>query len=100
MVANFDVFAFCEDRLDSAEVDVGSREIVDALMIANVAIVLDEGVDLSFEIAGQILVFEQDAVFQGLMPALDLPFGLTMMRSPTHMCMSLPLSHLARSSAT
>ena len=49
-------------------------------MVADVAIVLDER-DLGFEISGQVVVVEQDAVLQGLMPALDLSLGLGMIRS-------------------
>ena len=84
-----DAFAFCEDRLGSAEVDVGRREVVDALMIADVIVVLDEGVDLPFEIAGQIVVVEQNAVLQGLVPALDLALGLGMIRRAAHMLHAL-----------
>ena len=47
----FDASAFCEDRLRSAEVDVGRCDVVDALMIADVIVVLDEGANLSFEIS-------------------------------------------------
>jgi hypothetical protein len=47
----FDASAFCDDLVCPAEVDVGWCDIVDALMIANVIVVLDEGVDLSFEIS-------------------------------------------------
>ena len=48
----FDASAFCEDRLRSAEVDVGRREVFDALVIADVIVVLDEGANLPFEISG------------------------------------------------
>ena len=41
-------------------------------------VVLDEGLDLPFEIAGQVVVLEQDAVLERLMPALDLALGLGM----------------------
>ena len=47
-----DAFSFCEDRLRSTKVDVGRREVFDALMIADVIVVLDEGADLPFEISG------------------------------------------------
>ena len=84
-----DALSFCEDRLGSAEVDVGRREVVDALMIADVIVVLDEGVDLPFEISGQIIVVEQNAVLQGLVPALDLSLGLGMIRGAAHMLHAL-----------
>jgi hypothetical protein len=54
-------------------------------MIAEVVIVLDEGADLPFEISGQIVVVEQDAVLQSLVPALDLSLGLGMIVCPGHM---------------
>ena len=41
-------------------------------MIAVIVVVLDEGGDLAFEIAGQVVVFKQDAILECLMPALDL----------------------------
>jgi hypothetical protein len=47
-----DALSFGEDCLGLAEVDVGRGQIVDALMIADVVVMFDEGVDLPFEIAG------------------------------------------------
>ena len=49
-------------------------------MVAQMIVVADEVSDLLFEITRQIVVFEQDAVLQGLMPALDLALGLGMHR--------------------
>jgi len=54
-------------------------------MIALVIVMLDEGADLGLEIAGQEVVFEQDAVFEGLVPALDLALGLGMHWSAPNM---------------
>ena len=45
-------------------------------MVAVVVVMIDEGGDLVFEVARQIVVFQQDPVLQGLMPALDLALGL------------------------
>ena len=59
-----DAFAFREDLLSSAEVDIGWCEVIDALMIANVIVVFDEGPYLTFEITGQVVVFEQDTALQ------------------------------------
>jgi hypothetical protein len=42
---SFDPFSFQQDGLSSAEVDVGWREIVQALVIAAMIVVIDEGVD-------------------------------------------------------
>ena len=44
-----DAFTLCEDRLRSAEVDVSRREVVDALVIADVIVVIDEGPYLPFK---------------------------------------------------
>ncbi len=74
----FDPFSFQQDGLTAPEVDVGRGEIVDALVIAPMVVVRDERIDLSFEIAGQIIVLEQDAVLERLMPSLDLALGLGM----------------------
>ncbi|MGY4403892.1 hypothetical protein ACVIYL_004695 [Bradyrhizobium sp. USDA 3315] len=63
-----DAFAFCEDHPSPAEVDIGRREVIDALMAADVIVVFDEGPDLSFEVAGQVVVVEQNAVLEGLVP--------------------------------
>jgi len=53
-----DVFTLGKDYLGPVEVDVSRREVVQALVIADVVIVLDEGFDLPFEIAGQVIVLE------------------------------------------
>ena len=91
-----DALTFGEDCLGPAEVDVGRGEIVDALVIADVVVVLDEGADLPFEIAGQVIVVEQNAVLQGLVPALDLSLGLGMIRRPAHMLHALTLKPLGQ----
>lgn len=45
-------------------------------MITAMVVVIDEGVDLLTEITRQVIVFQQDAVLQGLVPPLDLALGL------------------------
>ena len=50
-------------------------------MTALMIVVLDEPIDLGFEITGQIVVFQQDPVLQGLVPTLDLALGLRMVGS-------------------
>ena len=59
---SFDPFSLQQNGLSSAEVDVSRREIVQALVIAAMIVVIDEGVDPGFQVAGQIVVFQQDAV--------------------------------------
>src|SRR3984893_3225433 len=72
---SFDPFPFDQNGLAPPEVDVGWRQIADALVIAQVIVVSDEGLDLSFEIPRQVIVLEQDTVLERLMPALDLSLG-------------------------
>ena len=54
---SFDPLAFLDDGLCPAEVGVSRRDVVQALVIALMVVVLDERFDLSFEIAGQEVVF-------------------------------------------
>ena len=66
---SFDPFSLFDDGLGPAEVGIGGRHIVQALVVALVIVVLDERFDLALEIARQEVVFEQDAVLEGLVPA-------------------------------
>ena len=72
---SLDPFPFDEDGLATFEVDVGRCQVAQALMVSQVIVVGDEGSDLGFEVTWQVVVFEQDAVLQRLMPALDLALG-------------------------
>ena len=47
----FDPFALEQDGLTASKVDVGRRQVLQALMVAAVIVVLDEAIDLRFEIA-------------------------------------------------
>ena len=69
---SFDPFAFEEDGLSPSEVDIGRREIGQALVVSRMVVLRHEGGDLAFEIAGPVIVLKQDAVLERLMPALDL----------------------------
>ena len=64
----------------ASEVDIGRGEIGDALMVSQVIVMSDEAADVGFEITRQIVVVEQDAVLEGLVPALDLALCLGMQR--------------------
>ena len=72
---SFDPLSFGQDRRAAPAVDVCGGEIVDALVASAVIVVVDESRNLSFEIAGQEVIFQQDAVFESLMPALDFALG-------------------------
>ena len=67
----FDPFSFQQDGLTTPEVDVGRRQIADALVVAEVVVVGDEVADLLLEIAGWIVVFKQDEVLERLVPTLS-----------------------------
>lgn len=45
-----------------------------------VVVMVNEGADLPFQVAGKEVVFKQDAVLHRLMAALDLPLGLRVVR--------------------
>src|ERR1043165_9340119 len=72
---SLDPFSFGQDDWTASKVDVGRGEIVDALVVAAVVVVVNEGRDLGFEVAREEVVFQQDAVFEGLVPTLDLALG-------------------------
>src|SRR4051794_23648629 len=73
---SLDALAFLQDGLTTIEVDIGRSEVVQALLVTPVVVVIDEGSDPRLERAGQAGVLEQDAVLQGLVPALDLALGV------------------------
>jgi len=72
---SLDPFSFQQDGLTASGEDVSRRQVAQAFMVAPVIVVLDEGLDLGPEIARHIVVFQQDAVLQRLMPRLDLALG-------------------------
>ena len=75
---SFDLFSLFQNGLAPSEVYVGGCEILQALVVSSVVVVIDKCVDLLSEITRQVVVFQQDAVLQGLMPPLDLALGLGM----------------------
>ena len=74
---SLDPFTLFDDGQGPAEVGVGGRHVVQALVITLVVVMLDERIDLGLEVAGQELVLQQDAVLQGLVPTFDLFPGST-----------------------
>ena len=81
---SLDPFTLFDDGWGPAEVGVGGCHVGQRFVITLVVIVLDEGLDLGLEVAGQEVVLQQDAVFQGLVPALDLALGLRVHRGAAH----------------
>ena len=97
----FDAFSFLQDGLTAPEVDVGWRKILQALVIATMVVVIDEGINLLPEIARQIVVLEQNAVLEGLVPSLDFALSLRVVWSATnmvHLLIFQPLGQLVRAS--
>lgn len=81
----YDPFSSFDDDICPAKVGIGGGHVIQALVVALVVIVLDEGLDLGLQIAGQEVVLPQDAVLQGLAPTLDLALGLWMHWDAAHM---------------
>lgn len=77
---SFDPFPLLQNGFVTTEVDVGRRDVVQALVISLMVVVIDEGFDLSVEVSGQEVVFQQDAVLQCLVPTLDLALALRVIR--------------------
>ncbi len=69
---SFDPFALLDDGAGPGQVGIGGRHVAQSLVVATVVVLLDERLDLAFEITRQEVVFQHDAVFHGLMPALGL----------------------------
>jgi len=74
----FDASPFGQDLYGPAEVGIRRCHIAQSIVAALMVVVLDEGADLVLEVAGQVIIFQQDPVLQGLAPALDLALGLGM----------------------
>ena len=74
-----------DDGAGPAEVGVGGRHVAEALVVTLVIVVLDKGFDLGFEVARQEVIFQQDTVLQGLVPALYLALGLRVTRGAVNM---------------
>jgi hypothetical protein len=94
-----DLCPFSDDGFVASEVDVGGCHVVQALVVSFVIVVINEGPDLAFKIAGQIVVFQQNPVLHGLMPALDLALGLWVERRSTnviHLVIFQPFGQIAR----
>ena len=73
---SLDPLSLQQNGLAAPEVDVGGREIVEALVVSAMVVMLDEGRDLGFEVLLEEVVFQKDAVLQRVVPAFDLALGL------------------------
>lgn len=77
---SLDALAFEQDALRPAEVNISGGQVSQALVVAPVVVVLDEHLNLGFEVAGQMVVLQQDAVLERLVPTLALALGLRVAR--------------------
>ena len=62
-------------------------------------VVIDERFNLCLQVCREEVVLQQDAVFQGLVPSLNLTLSLRMIRRTpdvSHFLVAQPLSQLAR----
>ena len=94
-----DLLPFPDDGFVAPKIDVCRCDVVQALMVALVVVVIDEGPDLMFEITGQIVVFQQNPVLHRLVPALDLALGLRVERGSAnviHFVVLQPFGQIAR----
>ena len=82
---SLDPAALLDDGLCPAEVGVSRCDVVQALMIALMVVSLDERFALPLNVAGEEVVFQNDAVFECLVPALDLVLCLRMRWGTAHM---------------
>jgi hypothetical protein len=64
---------------------IGRNEGVQALVVTLGIVMLNEGLDLPFEVTGKEVVFQVDAVLQYLVPAFYLSLGLRVERGAAHM---------------
>ena len=76
----FDAPPFSQDGFAAPEVDVRRGQVANTLMVTVVVIMVDEGSDSGLQFPLEEVVLEKDAVFEGLVPSLDLALGLRVIR--------------------
>ncbi len=68
----FDSFSSSEDGFRTAKVHIRRRQVPQALVVAPVIVIVDKSVDVHFEIARQVVMLQQNAILERLMPTLNL----------------------------
>ncbi len=99
---SFDPFSLFQDGPSPSDVGIGRGQIIDALVIAVVVVVIHEGFNAGLKISGEEVVFQQDAILQGLLPSFNLALGLRMIRCAPDMAHALalqPISQITRAIA-
>ena len=94
----FDFLPVQQDGPPAPEVDVGRREVFQALMVAPIIVMTDKVADRRFKIALQEVVFQEDAVLGRLVPAFDLALRLRMAwraANVLHVLLRKPVSEIA-----
>ena len=78
--------------LGLAKVDVCGSESINVLVVSLMIVMINECLDLRFQVCREEVIFQQDAVLQGLMPPLYLALCLRMIRCPPDvpLCFSHP----------
>lgn len=71
--------------MGAAEVDIGRRDVFQALVISFVIVIRHKAFDLTLQVTRQEVIFQQDSVFQRLVPSLDFSLRLRMIRRAAHM---------------
>jgi hypothetical protein len=74
----FDALSLGQHGFATTKIDVSRSQVADPLVVAVVVVVIDECGDGGFKFPVEEVVFEQDAVLQGLVQALDLFLRLGM----------------------
>ena len=80
-----DLLPFCQECRDAPKVNVDGCHIAEASVISAMVVLLDKGSDGRLKFTLQIVVFEQDEVLEGLVPALDFALCLRVVGRASHM---------------
>ena len=94
-----DLFPFSENVFVAPEVDISGCDVSLALLVTLVVLILDEGLDLTFEIAGRAVILQQNPVLNALVQMLEFALGSRMDRGTpnvVHLLIAQPLGQIAR----
>ena len=80
-----DALALQQNGLPPTEIGIRWGQIVQALVLSAMVILLDECLNIGLKCAWQMVIFQQDAVLNGRVPALDLALRLRVSRRAADM---------------
>ena len=95
----FDAPPFGQDGFAAIEVDISRCQVADALVVAAVVVLIDEGGGGGLKFAFEEVVLQKNAVLEGLVPALDLPWVWGCIEGTRTCVMPLSSRYSARSAA-